>query len=224
MGSENPLIQVQIKSCSFGLSYLKQDDPVTIEENGNKHVIWLTMQWLIAIQESNYFTIQNTSFRTLSWSSMRYMYSTKFDSFQNDKSFQSDKRQKREKYAMVTVFPAWDGAHPVVPNVLTNPLSPASCSTSVASLTDTATLRTAQSARASLTLRRPRLCNKIATWHPYFRTTPSRLSVINWENGFWRPKWHLRGWSLYCFANYILRQFSNDFYSIWHSSELWAPL
>ena len=131
---------------------------------------------------------------------------------------------KEEKYAMVTVFPAWDGAHPVVPNVLTNPLSPASCSTSVASLTDTATLRTAQSARASLTLRRPRLCNKIATWHPYFRTTPSRLSVINWENGFWRPKWHLRGWSLYCFANYILRQFSNDFYSIWHSSQLWAPL
>ena len=96
MGSENSLNQVQITSCSFGLSCHKQDDPVTIEGNGHKHVIWLTMQWLIAIQESNYFTIQNTSFRTLSWSSMRYMYSTKFDSFQNDKSFQSDKRANRK--------------------------------------------------------------------------------------------------------------------------------
>ena len=129
---------------------------------------------------------------------------------------------------MVTVFAAWDGAHPVVPHVLTSTLSHrrlTSCFTSVASKTDNATLRTARTARpSSLTLRRPGLCNKIATWHPYFWTTPSRLSVINRENGFWRPKWQLRGWSLDCFANYILRRFSNNFYFIWHSSQQWAPL
>ena len=67
--------------------------------------------------------------------------------------------QKRWKYAMVTVFPAWHGVSPprVVPNVLTN-TDPASCAVSVASLPCPSALRAAHTARASIALRRPGLC------------------------------------------------------------------